>query len=276
MKVALLIAIALVAAGALVTALGASRWDAATREWTARLGHPEATTVVTRGGLDTLPPPVARYLRQALREGQPRYRSAELRQEGEFLARAPEGWRPFTATHSLTTDPAGFVWDAAIALAPALRVRVRDRYVGGVGAMHGALLGLITVVRVEGTRDIAEGALHRWLAEGPWCPTVLLPRQGLTWAPVDDTTARATVTDGGTVVSADFIFGPDGMVSRVRVPARMRDVEGIGVPTPWEGRFEDYRDIGGMRIPTRGDVGWILDGRWQPYFGGRIIAANYR
>jgi hypothetical protein len=77
-------------------------------------------------------------------------------------------------------------------------------------------------------------------------------------------------------VSADFHFGADGLVQRVFVPARMRDVNGRGVPTPWEGRFRDYAEMAGMRIPVGGDVGWILDGAWQPYFRGTIVRATFR
>ena len=27
----------------------------------------------------------------------------------------------------------------------------------------------------------------------------------------------------------------------------------------WRGRFSDYRDLGGCRIPTRAEVEWVLD-----------------
>lgn len=263
------------ALGAVVT-IARLRWGAATRRWVVRLGDTGATETVTLSGLDSLPVPVVRNLRVVLREGQPRYRAAELRQTGRFLVKAPDGWRPFTATHRLTSVPAAFLWDASISMGPGLAMRVRDRFLDGQGSMHGALLGLVTLVRVEGTPEIAAGALHRWLAETPWCPTALLPRPGLEWTALDDSTARVTATGGSTTVSAEMHFGPDGLVERVDVPARMRDVNGTGVPTPWEGRFHGYMDVGGMRIPAGGDVGWIIDGAWQPYFRGTIISARYR
>lgn len=47
------------------------------------------------------------------------------------------------------------------------------------------------------------------------------------------------------------------------------------VPTPWEGRFEDYEEKGGMHIPLRGEVVWILDGTPAPYWKGRILEAHF-
>jgi hypothetical protein len=270
-----LLALLLAVLGAAV-ALAGRRWRGATAEWTARLGGEPAAATVSFAGVDSLPAPVARYFRLVLREGQPWYRHGVLQQRGQFLVKPPDGWQPFTATHTLAADPPGFVWDASIRVGPGLAMRVRDRLVDGQGSMHGALLGVVTVVRVEGTPDIAAGALHRWLAEGPWCPTVLLPRRGLVWTPIDDSSARVTVTAGAATVSADLHFGPDGLVQRVYVAERMRDVNGIGVPTPWEGRFHGYAEMGGMRIPAGGDVGWVIDGVWQPYFRGTVTGATYR
>ena len=47
------------------------------------------------------------------------------------------------------------------------------------------------------------------------------------------------------------------------------------MPTPWEGRFTDYVRTNGMMIPGAGEVGWILDGTWTPYFRGRTVRAEF-
>lgn len=39
---------------------------------------------------------------------------------------------------------------------------------------------------------------------------------------------------------------------------------------PWFVRGTDYRSIGGRRIPTVGEAGWILDGAEFIYFRTRI------
>jgi hypothetical protein len=39
---------------------------------------------------------------------------------------------------------------------------------------------------------------------------------------------------------------------------------------PWFGRGGDYEMIAGRRIPTRAEVGWIIDGAEFIYWRGRI------
>jgi hypothetical protein len=71
----------------------------------------------------------------------------------------PNGWRPFTAVEHFTVRPAGFVWDAAIRMAPGVPVLVRDGFVAGRGSMTASVLGIRRVVSIEGTPAIASGAL---------------------------------------------------------------------------------------------------------------------
>jgi hypothetical protein len=131
------------------------------------------------------------------------------------------------------------------------------------------------MVNVEGTPEIAAGALHRYLAEATWYPTALLPSQGVVWTPIDDSSARATLTTGATTVSLVFRFGKDGLVETVFTPARSRDVDGRFVPTPWQGHFFDYAERGGMLIPLQGEVGWLLPEGPQVYWRGRIVEVSY-
>ena len=123
---------------------------------------------------------------------------------------------------------------------------------------------------------LAAGALHRYLAEAAWFPSALLPSQGVDWSAVDDTTARAILTRGGTTVSLDFRFGADGLVSSVYTPARFRDVGGRGVPTPWRGRFRRYEPRDGITIPLEGEVEWVLPEGPQPYWRGMINQVTFQ
>jgi len=278
MRVALAVLVFLVMSVLVVLALARSSWRSrsATVIATLQRGAAPGGGRHSESGLDSLPAPVARYFRAVLPVGQPLVREAVLTQRGTFLVNAKSGgWGPFTGTEHFTARPAGFVWDARIRMMPGLDAFVRDAFVGGEGSMQVAMLGLVPVLTVKGTRAIAEGALHRWLAEAVWLPTALLPRNGVAWSALDDTSARATIASGGVTVSADFRFGADGLVSGVYVPARMRDVNGRGVPTPWQGRFRRYEERGGMKIPLEGEVGWVLPEGYQPYWRGEILLATY-
>lgn len=227
--------------------------------------------------LDSLPPPVARYLRFALKDGQPRAATARLASEGEFRrGEAANAWIPFKADQVFTVQHPGFVWDARMRMAPAVSIRVVDAYVDGSGTMRGAVAGVIPVVDAPDTPVLAQGELARWLAETPWLPTALLPGGCVEWTPLDDERARATVRDGELEVSADFRFGDAGEVTEVFVAERPREVDGAYVPTPWSGHFSGYEEEGGVRIPREAMVQWHLPGGELPYWKGRITSARYR
>lgn len=279
MRVVLLIVAGLAAALAGTAALAEWRWRERTAEAAGRLarGAPSGPPAAfSAAAIDGLPAPVQRYFRAALREGQPMVRRARIAQRGEFLLRpTPDGWRPFTATHHAAAGPPGFVWDARIRMAPGVAVLVRDALIDGTGSMRASVGGLITLTAVEGTPGMAAGALHRYLAEAAWFPTALLPSRGVAWTPIDGSSARATLTAGSTTVSLDVHFGPDHLIRRVYAPDRARDVDGRPVPTPWEGRFSDYEERGGMRIPTRGEVAWILPEGTRAYWRGRVTDVSY-
>lgn len=218
-----------------------------------------------------LPPPVQRYLAKVLTPGQPRILRAAFRQEGTFNMAAPGGrWKPFSAAERVTTTPPGFLWDAEITMAPGVPVRVHDAYLGGEGVLMPALFGLFPLAQMRGGGPIAEGELMRWLAETPWYPTALLPGQGVTWQAIDDRAALATVTDGAVSVSLTFRFGDDDLIAGIRSEARGRSVGATLVPTPWEGQWSGYARRGGILMPTKGEVAWILPAGAQPYWRGTL------
>jgi hypothetical protein len=124
------------------------------------------------------PAPVQRYFDNVLPGGEPTVYAAQLAQEGEFLLRPPNLWRPFTATHRLTMAPVGFVWNARIRVIPGVAVHVRDALSYGVGSIHAKVFGVFTLASMHGTSELALGSLQRYLAEAPWCPPALLPSNG--------------------------------------------------------------------------------------------------
>lgn len=278
MKTILLILLGFLLVLAAVAGVVRWRWQARTAGFLERLQkHPAGMPpVYSSAELAGLPAPVAAYFRAVLREGQPMLHGGRLSQQGDFLVQPEKnGWGPFEATHHFSVGPPGFVWDARIHMGHGLSVQVRDAFVDGQGSMNASLLGLIRLVSVAGTPDIAAGSLHRYLAEAPWYPTALLPSQGVAWTPMDDSRARATLSVGATKVSLDFHFRGDGLVDTVFTPARFRDVKGRSVPTPWQGHFSDYAERGGLLIPLRGEVGWLLPEGPQVYWRGRITNVVY-
>jgi hypothetical protein len=226
---------------------------------------------VSLGALDTVPGPVQRYLRLALRDGQPRLSTVTLEQSGRLRTGVEsEQWLPFTATEIIAPHARSFVWDARLRLAPLVHVGIRDIYVGGVGDGRVALQSAITMAADRGGHDLNSGDLYRLLAEAPWSPTLLLPSADLTWTAVDDHRAAATLTHGGETVTIEFRFNEAGEVAAVFAAGRPRSYGTTYVPTPWEGRFSRYVMADGMLVPSTGAVGWWVEGRWVPVWEGTV------
>jgi hypothetical protein len=134
--------------------------------------------------------------------------------------------------------------------------------------MLGRVAGVMNVVNEGGTPEMAQSALARWLGEAAWFPTAFLPGEGLTWQPMDDSTARATVTDGSASATADFHFTDTGEL-RGMSALRYRDLNGRGVLTPFEGVYHGFERHEGLMIPSSAEVAWLLpEGRFSYWRGG--------
>ncbi len=227
-----------------------------------------------RADVPGVPGCVARYLAFALGSDQRPIRRAHLRFAGTFAAK-PNAWAPFTAEQRIVPVPPEFVWDARIRMMSVLPVRVRDSYLGGEGAMRATVAGVFTLADQHGTPEMAAASLQRFLAEAVWVPTALLPRDGLSWSAVDDSTARVTIADRGITVSLDMTFGSRGEIVGTS-GLRYRDVKGAPLPTRWVGEHRDYQRMDGMMIPTSGEVAWVLpdEGR-TPYWRGRLVEVQF-
>lgn len=269
----------LVAVWVAVALLGHWTWSKATEELERGLlaaRRAPATARFDPAELEGLPAPVQRYFRTSLTAGQRIVTAATIEHTGEFnMGDAQEHWKPFTSQQRVVATRPGFVWNARIAFVPGLAVRVHDAYVAGAGHLRAAVEGLWTVTELRNTPDLAEGELMRFFAEAAWLPTALLPSQGVRWEPVDEHSARATLSDGAVSVTLTFGFAADGSMERVRAEARGRTVAGRTVPTPWEGRWSNVQAQGGMRVPMTGEVAWLTPEGRQPYWRGTIRSVSY-
>ncbi|MCJ2542326.1 DUF6920 family protein [Thermostichus vulcanus] len=269
--------LALVLFGLVAVWYGGSHWQAQTQALRSGLKTaPPSLACYDPQELEGLPPPVQRYFRAVLSEGQPLVHSVYIRHTGTFnLSENGDHWRPFTSTQWVTTQPPGFLWDAQIPMLPGVVARVHDAYIQGEGILHAALLGLIPLVHLQDRTETAAGELMRWFAETAWYPTALLPSQGVQWDPVDDSSAWATIRDGDLSLRLLFHFDAEGLIQTVRAEARGRAVGGEVIPTPWEGRWSAYERRQGMLVPTQGEVAWILADGAKPYWRGQITELAY-
>ncbi|MFO1467398.1 MAG: DUF6544 family protein [Steroidobacteraceae bacterium] len=263
----------------IVLTAGELRWRSLTKELWQRLSSGREKTPAGNfsvSELQGLPPPVQKYLQLALAPGQPLISAVAIHTEGTFnTGEIQDSWYPFSARQLAVMNERGFVWDGSVKLVPGVRMLVHDAYVTGEGILRPSVAGLVDITHLQGSGEIARGELMRFLAESPWYPSALLPREGVTWTPIDEHSALATLRDHAASVSLTFRFSDDGMIASIRAEDRSRAVGGKMVPTPWEGRWWDYRAESGMQVPGRGEVAWILDTGAKPYWRGRVTTMRY-
>lgn len=234
------------------------------------------TIVVDFKDFETLPAPVAEYFRTALTDGQLLVAAARIRHAGEFNLNGTEkGWSSFESAQQFRVNPPGFVWDAAVRMAPLVKVRVRDAYVAGQGSIQAKVLSVVSVADERGKSELNDASLMRYLAEAVWFPTALLPSAGVRWQAIDDNAALATLNDGETTVSLEFRFNERHEVTSVFSHERFRDVKGKYESAAWSGEFWNYEERDGMRIPMNGRVEWRLPGENIPYWKARITNVEY-
>jgi hypothetical protein len=203
---------------------GELHWRSGTRELRDRL---EATKVPIepkifgRLELAGAPAPVQRYFHAVLNNGQPMMAAVRVEHTGTFnIDAAANKWKPFTSTQRVVTRRPGFDWDARVAMLPGVPVLVHDAYVAREGTLHAAVLGLLSVATLHGTREVAQGELMRFFAEAAWYPTALLPSQNVRWDAVDAHSARATLKDGNLTLTLLFRFNEAGLIDTVFAESR--------------------------------------------------------
>ncbi|POG56272.1 DUF6920 family protein [Haloferax marisrubri] len=269
------------AVGALLVAIRARADDTAARLLDALRREQAESTTNDAGSTDPtdisdLPAPVRRYLERVLPDEYPDVQSGRLRQTGEFrLGDADSPWKPMTATQHYTVDPPGFVWDARIDLAPFLPVRVVDAFVGGAGTLKAKLLSAVTVADAPPSPELDEGELSRHLAEMAWFPTAFLPGHGVRWEPRDDRSARATLDYRGSTATVVCHFDENDELVRVTADRWRETGDGEYERCPWTGQFRDYREVGGIRVPTAAEVAWNLPSGDLSYWRATIDEVEY-
>ena len=179
--------------------------------------------------------------------------------------------RHFTATQHLAVDQVAFSWQARFPIVPLVALKVVDEYADGEGQLAVRLLGC-TLQRQQGP-ETSLGEALRYLAELPLVPQALAANDQLVWEELDDRRVSVATDVGSAPVAVELEFGPDGDIVCAGTAARPFRQGDVWVPTPWAGAYTDYRELGGMRLPTRAEVWWDLpDGRFV-YWRGRILDA---
>ncbi|HZD60690.1 MAG TPA: DUF6544 family protein, partial [Anaerolineae bacterium] len=228
---------------------------------------------ITEADIKDLPAPVQKYLHYTGIIGKERVATVRLRQKGAMRLKPGGKWIPLEAEEYYAVDNPGFVWRGQLAMAPLLTVSAHDIYLDGTGNMHIKLLSVITLVDAKG-KEMDEASLMRYLNEMIWFPSALVGDK-VKWEPIDEHSARATMTDHGITVSAVFYFDDEGRVINF-VAERGRDAGGGKlVKTKWSTPLTSYKTFKGLRLPNKGNAVWHLESGEYSYIELEITDVEY-
>jgi hypothetical protein len=188
--------------------------------------------------------------------------SVRFSEHGEMQLR-PGRWSPFLAEQEMEADRVEFAWHANFRIAPLVSLRVRDWYRAGAAGLDVRFLGF-PVVRANG-EDVARGEAMRYLAELVWVPQAFVSNRALEWREVDESRVEVATRVGAERVAVTLRFDEAGDIVAISAE-RPRRVDKQVVDTPWSGVFGNYRELDGVRLPSTGEVSWLLPDGLFTYF----------
>lgn len=177
-------------------------------------------------------------------------------------------WMAFTATQAISTHSCEFDWRAKTG--PFGVISARDALEHGEGRLDIMALGFIPISRAARTPALVRGELMRYLAELAWAPAAILLNTALRWREDGPDTLAVSAGAGETASEVMLSLDGDGRIAGGFAPDRPRSAVAPFLPTPWRGRFSDYRLHGDMWLPFAGEVAWEIDGKEVLYWLGRI------
>jgi len=219
-----------------------------------------------------LPEPVQRYLNYAQVVGKEPIRTVRLKQQGFIRQQPGQKWFPMVAEQYFTTTPPAFLWHATMRPFPLVWISATDRFSDGHGSMRIKPLSLITMANARGP-EMDQGSALRYLAEMIWFPTVWLSDY-IHWQVIDAHSVKAIFHEPRITVSAVLHVNEQGQPTHFTTD-RFMEGHGRYRLTPWSGQSNEYREVDGMRIPTKIEVTWHLASGEFSYFRCKITEIEY-
>ena len=207
---------------------------------------------LTEEDIASLPSPVKRWLEGSGAIGKPRARTVRLLQRGEMRTSPTGPFMHAEAKQYFTVDEPGFVWTVDVTMFGVVPVVGRDTCIDGRTRMFIQAGGLVTVADGTGEK-FDQGGLLRYLGEIIWFPSAALA-PSISWEPIDDTKAKATISHRGTTASAVFEFDDRG---RLTTMSAKRYFNGETLED-WSIPITEWKSLRGISMPTRGSAVWKL------------------
>jgi hypothetical protein len=194
--------------------------------------------------------------------------TVNLTQTGRMKPVGAARWMSFSAKQTIATRECAFEWLARAG--PLGMVSVCDALKDGEGRLDVSALGIVPISHAEHSSALVRAELMRYLAELAWAPDAILLNTALRWRADGPDKLAVSAGVGETAAEVALNLDSEGRIAGGFAPDRPRSATAPFLPTPWRGRFSDYRHHNGMWLPFAGEVGWEIDGVEEIYWQGRI------
>ena len=191
-----------------------------------------------------LPEPVQKYLKYAIKEGQPYINYVKLKHTGKYRSSPNSKWENANGENYISLEEPHYLWKAKIGIITPIETFIDDQ-----GKLEVYLFSLLKVIELSG-KDADKGALLGWLGESVFFPTAFISNQYIKWEPIDTNSAKLLINYKG--INAYFIVSFNEKGEPV-----VWETEKVGMDnkiSKWRVRCLDFKEINGMIIPTRLDI----------------------
>lgn len=228
--------------------------------------------ILTKDEIKDLPAPVQKYIEYTGSIGKEKAITIRLKQLGQMKMKEDSGWIPLEAEEYYTTDKPCFMWYGIIKSSPLFFAKGYDKYLNGIGKLKIKLYGLITVAELNGSETDQSEAV-RFLSELIWFPSAFV-EDYITWEPIDNKSAKATLTYKNLSVTGIFYFNEIGEIVNFKA-GRYRSEDNELFYDTWETPITEYKNYNGLRLPSKGYAVWKLDSGDFKYIKIELVDIEY-
>ncbi|MCX7709533.1 MAG: hypothetical protein N2484_06750 [Clostridia bacterium] len=218
----------------------------------------QRNSILTESDILHLPEPVRKYLRYVGVIGKEKVFSVKAVCEGEMKLDPKKGWVKINSEQYNFFDdhPTRLFYMKALMFG--LPVLGLHSYTDEAAYMHIKVAGLFTVLDSRGPEMRIGDTTTLFNDMCFFAPATLIDHR-IQWEAVDPLTVKATFTNQGTTISAVLYFNEKGeLVNFISNDRFYIPMDGSSQKAVWSTPISNYKDIGGLKLPSYGEAVWKL------------------
>lgn len=229
--------------------------------------------IITEETISSLPEVVQKWLLNSGVVGKAPIYNVHLVQDLQLkLKEDQEEWNVGEADQYFTVQPPAFNWKIGMQMNSFVNVVGRDKFENGSGEISIKMFSVIPIADAKNNEKVDEASLQRYLGEIVWFPTAVLS-PFIKWEPIDNRSAKATMSFQGTEGTGIFHFDDNGEFSKFTA-MRFRGVSD-NEPTLWTVNAIRVEERNGIKIPVECEATWELENQDWTWLKLKITDIEY-